>query len=160
MLENMFISFYNIQSSNKVTWSIFKQDTSSNKTVLYFNKSLQQNTKILLNHKADQEVRIFQIIQAIYSNNFLSIYAAACIYNILYSILAKHLCDQPTYQQSQIANWKLLSTKEDFLIRYIHEQIEEFTLNLCYLQNSWYSSSSTCWILCQEISQCKQRLDL
>jgi len=73
--------------------------------------------KMSLNHKDDQEARISQAIEAIHSNNSSSIRAAACAYNVSHSTLAKCLCEQSTYQQSQMTNQKLLSTEEEALFQ-------------------------------------------
>lgn len=50
-----------------------------------------------LNHKDNQEARISQVIEAIYSNNFSSICVTVCIYNISHSTLTKYLYEQLTY---------------------------------------------------------------
>ena len=71
------------------------------------------------NRKGDQEDKISQAIKAIYDNNSLSIRAAARAYDVPHSTLAKRLRGQPTYQQSRIANRKLLPTEEEALFQWI-----------------------------------------
>ncbi len=71
------------------------------------------------NHKGDQEARISQAIEAIHSNNSPSIRAAARAYDVPYSTLVKRLHGQPTYQQSRMANRKLLPTEEEALFQWV-----------------------------------------
>ena len=71
------------------------------------------------NHESDQETRILQAIKAIHSNIFPSVRAAARAYDIPRSTLADRLRGQPTRQQSQIANRKLLPTEEEALLQWI-----------------------------------------
>ncbi len=71
------------------------------------------------NHKSDQEARISQAIEAIHSNTSLSIRAAARAYDVPRLTLAKRLRGQLTYQQSRIANRKLLPTEEEALFQWV-----------------------------------------
>ena len=70
-------------------------------------------------HGSDQEIRISQAIEAIHSNTPLSIRAAARAYEVPRSTLAKRVRGQPTYQQSRIANRKLLPTEEEALFQWV-----------------------------------------
>ncbi|SLM33415.1 conserved hypothetical protein [Lasallia pustulata] len=71
------------------------------------------------NHKGDQEARISQAIEAIHNNKSPSIHAAARAYNVPHSTLAKRLRGQPTYQQSRMANRKILPTEEEALFQWV-----------------------------------------
>ncbi|SLM33856.1 transposase tan1-aspergillus niger [Lasallia pustulata] len=71
------------------------------------------------NHKGDQEARISQAIEAIHNNKSPSIRAAARAYDVPHSTLAKRLRGQPTYQQSRMANRKLLPTEEEALFQWV-----------------------------------------
>lgn len=70
-----------------------------------------------LNHDSNQEARIIQAIDAIQCNLSSSIRVAARIYDVSYSTLVDRLRGQSTRQQSKISNRKLLSTKEEALLR-------------------------------------------
>ena len=69
------------------------------------------------NHKSDQEARILQAIEAIHDNTSPSIRAAARAYDVPRSTLTNRLGGQPTRQQSQIVNRKLLPTEEEALLQ-------------------------------------------
>ena len=71
------------------------------------------------NHESDQEARILQAIDAIHSNISPSVRAAARAYDVPRSTLADRLRGQPTRQQSQIVNRKLLPTEEEALLQWV-----------------------------------------
>ena len=71
------------------------------------------------NHKSNQEARILQAIKAIHSNISPNIRAAARAYDVLRSTLTNRLRGQPTRQQSQIVNRKLLPTEEEALLQWV-----------------------------------------
>ena len=79
-------------------------------------RDFHHTTKMPPKHDSEQETRIIQAIEAIHSEESLSICAASRIYDVPRSTLADRLHGLLTRQSSQIAARKLLSTKEEALL--------------------------------------------
>lgn len=68
---------------------------------------------------------MLQAIEAIHSNIYPNIRAAARVYDVPRSTLTNRLRGQPTRQQSQIVNQKLLPTEKEALLQWVLSMSEQ-----------------------------------